>query len=31
VDRLSTVAALHDRLESGGRYTVLTTTKETLP
>ncbi len=29
VDRLSTVAALHDRLESGGRYTVLTSTKET--
>ena len=24
VDRLSTVAAIHDRLQSGGRYRVLT-------
>jgi len=31
VDRLSTVAALHDRLETGGRYTVLTTSRESLP
>ena len=29
VDRLSTVTALHERLESGGRYTVITGPQET--